>query len=297
MEAGDGGFHDFAAHPLHGRFVIAEPRTQAPHPPRVRPFVVFEAPLVVLGGTAGDRAGPVADRKDAQFGAREALLDDDRLSGLAEAAFEQPCGVPGGGIEIAGEEHALAGGEPARLDYRRFAVFPGPKRPLRRLSVPDHGVAGRRNPVAAHEVLGELLGGLEEGGVLPRPEARNVALRQPVGQTRRERSLRSGDHQVHAFSGREVGQPADVLRPHRGETRHSADARIPGRRDQLVELGTPRDSPRQRVFASAAADQKDPHRGARRPTAYDADACGLACVLRPAWRAACRRASHRTSGA
>ena len=183
------------------------------------------------------------------------------LAGLAKPSLKQSHRVPFGRVQILGKKNTLAGGESARLDYRLVTVFPGPKCAPRRCRIPDHGVAGRRNPVTAHEILREFLGGLENRGVLPGPETGNVPLGQPIGEARRERSFRPGDHQIHTLCGCEIRESRDVLRPYRSEARQPPDPGVPGSRDQLFEFRTPRNRPSQRVFAPAAADQQNPHGG------------------------------------
>ena len=107
----------------------------APMPPVFGPGVAVAGALVVLRRGERQRVLAVDERKKARLFAGEKILDDDLAPGGAEPALdERRIDRPARGIEIFGDGHPLAGGEPVGLDddrrsvARRYTLLPPPDR-------------------------------------------------------------------------------------------------------------------------------------------------------------------------
>src|SRR5207237_9824461 len=87
-----------------------------PHATVVWATVAVEAPFEVLGGIEGYGAMAGTDSEDRQLGTRQALLDDDGATGMAERGTgELRLHVVLGIDQRLAHEHALAGRKPVGL--------------------------------------------------------------------------------------------------------------------------------------------------------------------------------------
>ena len=210
-----------------------------------------------------------------------------------------------------GRKTPFAGGEAARLDHRPLRR-PSPERSTRRAASASRttAVAGGRNPVPDAEVLGELLARLRGGrppgggrsrGSAARPAGRRVRRRAalrgrpppgpppPPPPVRRARRCPRRRPERGGRGGRGPGSRARrSVRRVRGSARSPTPARAHA-------LRSPPAGPAWRRGESAAAAPGIS--GGAGISGCGAGACGPASALRPAWRAACRRASRRTSAA
>ena len=91
----------------------------APMPPVFGPWSPSKMPLVIL--RRGERQDVLAIRHhdEARFLALQEFLDDDLAAGIAELAAEHRLRGRDGFVGGVDDDHAFAGGEPARLDDER----------------------------------------------------------------------------------------------------------------------------------------------------------------------------------
>ena len=169
------------------------------HAAGVRAAVALADALVVLRGAELQHARAIDQGEQARFFAEQAVLEQDGRAGLAERAAERGIERRQRLVDAARDGHALAGGEPVRLDHHRRAVraHVGPGRVgLRSREGPERR---GRNAVAGAEFLGERLGAFEAGGGGARAECRDTSRLQPVDEAEHQRQLRPWHHQVDAF--------------------------------------------------------------------------------------------------
>ena len=116
------------------------------------------------------------------------------------------------------------------------------------------GHAGRR-----HDVLGERLRALDPRRRRARPEDRDADVAQLVGRAGHERRLRPDDGEVDAQVAGELDEPLDVLAANGMAAVQPRDARVAGRGVELREPRAAHERARQRMLATARADEEDPH--------------------------------------
>ena len=80
-----------------------------------------------------------------------------------------------------------------------------------------------------------------------------------VGGAGHERRLRPDDGEVDAQVASELDEPLDVLATDGMAAAQPRDARVAGSCMQLSELRAAQERARQRVLATARADEEDPH--------------------------------------
>ena len=110
-----------------------------------------------------------------------------------------------------------------------------------------------------HDLLRERLGALEPRGGRDRAEAAHALGRQRVGEARDERRLRPDDDEVDAGLARRAGERGGVVRRRLEHAGVAADARVPGRAQDLGRLRRAQQRADERVLAPARADDEDPH--------------------------------------
>ena len=90
-----------------------------------------------------------------------------------------------------------------------------------------------------------------------RPEHRDPARGELVGEAGDERHLGPDDDEVDALRRGGVGQPGDVVDGDRQQPRVGGDARVAGRAQQLGRGGRALQRAHERVLAPAGADDED----------------------------------------
>ena len=127
----------------------------------------------------------------------------------------------------------------------------------RRLGIAKHAVVGRRHVGVAQQVLAEDLAGFELGGGLRRAEGSQPGLLKRVDQAGGQGRLGADDREVDL-----------VLLGERDELRHvggrdvdvlgvARRARVARRDEHALDARTLADLPRQRVFATAVANNQE----------------------------------------
>src|SRR5690606_10859627 len=254
----DGGADDLAQHPgMHHRRDHRGGRIGA-HAAGIGAGIAVEQSLVVLARGEREDVLAVDHHDEARFLAFEEVLDDHPRTGLAHAAVGEHQ-VDGGMrlADIGGNHHALAGGEAVGLDDDRGAAALDVR--MGRGGVGEGLVGGRRDAMALHEGLGEILGGFELRRRARRTEDLESARTEDVDDSLGQRRLGADDGEADLLAlgergeGQRVGN-RDVARP--GFARGAAVAR---RDDDLLDPGRARQAPGQRVFAPARADHEDLH--------------------------------------
>ncbi len=116
--------------------------------------------------------------------------------------------------------------------------------------------------MAHEEFLGELLAALEPRRKLARTEARQAGGLKGIDNARDQRPFRTHDGETGALLLRQRNQPGDVRRGNRGIAAFVLERRagIARRDDHFRHPRRLCKLPRQRMFASAAADDEHLHR-------------------------------------
>ena len=228
------------------------------HAAGIRPLVAVAEALVVLAGRQRQHVRAVAHHDEAGFLAFEAVLDHDARARIAQALVAEHHGDRSLGLlDARRDHHAFAGREAVGLDHDRRAVRIDVALGLR--AVGKRLVARGGNLVPRHELLGEILGGLElrrrPGGA----ENLQPARAELVDDARRQRRLGTHDRQVDVLLYGEVGDRAevgerDVLKP-----RLDGGAGIAGGDEDFLHPRALRELPGQRMLAASAANDEELH--------------------------------------
>ena len=182
-------------------------------------------------------------------------------------ALEDGGGVAAGGVEVLGDEDALAGGEPVVLDHVR-RVEAG-ERGVEVAGVVDRLAARGGHAGGGHDVLGERLRALDARRGGARPEAGDAGVAQRVADARDERGLGADDDEVGAPL---TGQGDDLLAGGGvGEARVLGErgrAGVAGGGGEGRHLGVAGEGEEEGMLAGSGADDQDAHgrhaTGARR---------------------------------
>ena len=202
--------------------------------------VAVADPLVVARQGKRERVAPVDEREDRELLALEKLLDHELLAECRDRAQRR--------VELVlrpADEHPLARREPVGLDDA------GRPRDGHRLR--------ERHAGSAHDVLREALRALDLRGRRARPEDRDAAAAQLVGDAGDERRLRPDHDEVGAERPRQLEQALAVLRADRVALTDPGDARVPGSRMDLLDRRALRELPGKRMLPPAGADDEDFH--------------------------------------
>ena len=237
------------------------------HAASVRPLVAVAQAFVVLAGGERQHVHAVAHDDEARFLALQEFLDHHALARGAELLLpEHRVDRRVRLLARRGDDHALAGGEAIGLDDDRRALFVDVR--LRLTGGGESRVAGRRDAVAEHERLGEILRRLELRGGLPRPEDAQARLDERVDHAIGERRLGPDHGEVDALLLREGEQIGDRRDGDIVEAVLRRGAAVTRRDEYLLHARALRQLPGHRVLAAAAADDEEFHfsggSGARR---------------------------------
>ena len=160
-----GGFNDVAHH-LGVNFRRDDgSRAVGAHAARVGAHVVIQKALMVLARRERQNVFAVHHDDETRFFAVEIVFDHDAGTGGTEfVAFEHIVHGAVRGFNIHRDDDALAGGKAVGLDDDRRAFFV--KIGVSLLGIRERFVVRRRNAVALHEGLGEILGAFQLCGFL-----------------------------------------------------------------------------------------------------------------------------------
>ena len=228
-----------------------------PHSPCVRSPVAVERALVVLGGAERDCGRAVAQREEARLLAVQKLLDHDLRAGGSECAAEHRLDRRDGLLDRDGYHDALAGGEPIRLDDDRRPALAQVE--LGSVSLGEAGEGGGRDAEVAAQLLRETLRAFELRRGPRRAERLDPRGREIIHQARDERRLRADHDEADVFRPAERRHGRVVRDVERDVSPALRRAGVARRDEKPVAERARRDGPRQRVLASARADQKDVH--------------------------------------
>ncbi len=202
---------------------------------------------------------PAVDHDDeARFLAGQALLDDHARAGVTHHVVDEhriDCGMSVG--RGAGDDHALAGGEAVRLDddRRTLRIDVG----VRFMRVGERGVARRRNAVAHHERLREILGALELRRGAGRAEDPQAVRPECIDDARSKWRLGTDDRQIHRFLACEGHKLRNRRHRNVDHARLPRGSRVARRHMHTRHPRTLRELPGERMLAAAAADDEDVH--------------------------------------
>jgi hypothetical protein len=176
-----------------------------------------------------------------------------------------------------GHDHAFACRKPVRLDHdRRTSII---DMGVRFGGIGEGAVFGRRNAVAGHEGLGEILGAFELRGSLGRTENFQAGVAKCIDYAFGKRRFRTDDRQADALALRECDQVRDRCQRDIAELALARRAPIAGRDEDFGDTARLGDFPRQRMLASAAANDQDIHRIRSRLSLHVARHSALANTL------------------
>ena len=162
-------------------------------------------------------------------------------------------------INSFGDDHALAGCQAIGLDHDRCAHFPDER--FGRDHVREIAIGGGRNFMTCEKVLGEGLGTFELCRGLGWPEATQAGGAETVHHPQHQRYFGTDDGEINFVALCELQQTVHILGGNRDilALGLARGAGIAGRDEDLLHARRLRRFPRQRVFASAAADDQHLH--------------------------------------
>ena len=208
---------------------------------------------MVLGGQHGDQVLPVAEGQHGDLGAYHTLLDDHGGAALAELVVLHH-GAHGllGLFHGGGYHHTLAQSQTVRLDYDGSTLPVDVGQGL--LHVGEGLILGGGDVVLFHQLLGERLAGLQNGGVGPGAEGGDARRLQGVHHAQSQGIVRGHHDKVH---GVVLGPGHHVL--HIGgldghTLGHLGDASVAGGAVQLRNFGALGQLPADGVLTPASAD-------------------------------------------
>ena len=231
-----------------------------PHTAGVGPPVAVEGPLVVLAGGHGDHMLAVAEGQDGDLRAGHTLLNDQAGARLAEllVGHHAADGLLGLGCGL-GHHHALAQGQAVGLHHDGRAL---------RADVGEGGVHVRKglifgggDVVALHQVLGEDLAGLNDGGVGPGAEGGDAGGLQGVHHAQGQRIVGGDHHEIDGVGGGPGRHHVHVGGLDGHALGQGGDAAVAGGAVELLHVRALGEGPDNGVFTAAAADHKNIHRG------------------------------------
>ena len=204
-------------------------------------FVAVVRPLVVARGREQQSVGPVADSEQRHLRAFEELLDEHRA---AEAARRLEAGAK---LLVGPTDHdALSLREAVGLQDAGGA---------RRVEQRGGRDAGR-----LHHLLREPLRALDACSGGRRAEDRDTGVAKCIGDAGDERRLGPDDHELGIERPCEPEQPVAVVVRDGMAGGERRDARVAGGGVQLRQRGGRREPPRERMLATARADEENAHR-------------------------------------
>ena len=165
----DGRFDDGRYDLVHKFCVGERNRRYGPHAAGVRAGVPDADPLVIFCDGQHAEILAVGGYENRTFDSRQELFDHDRVAGVPETPVEHRIQLGFRRFERIDDQHSFSGGQSVGFQHvRRFQRF---EKGFGFVGVflCETTVGGRRNTVADHEILGEILTPFE-----PRPDRRRA---------------------------------------------------------------------------------------------------------------------------
>ena len=228
------------------------------HATGVGALVLVHQAFVVL--TRGQRQDVLAVTQDdeAGFFASQKFFDHHAgASGAQLAVTQHVIDSLMGFVSGHGNHNALAGGQAIGLDDDRSAfcidiLMSGPR-------TGEGLVFGRRDVMANHERLGEILGALKLRRRLGGPEDAQATGAKHVHHALSQRRLRTDNGQVNAFISGKVRQFVWIRQRNVGGALHLRGAAVARRNKDMGDTGGLQQPPGQCVFAAARANDHQFH--------------------------------------
>ena len=208
---------------------------------------------MVHGGHHGDDGLTVGKGQDRDLGTLQELFHDQLLAALAElvvlhAGADRLLRL----LAAASHHHALAQGQPVRLDHHGDGAAADIAECGIQLG--EDLVAGGGDAVLFHQVLGEDLAALDEGGLRPGAEAGHADLLQGI-DTAQDQGIVRRDHRiVDGICLSEGDNGGNVLGADGDAGGVRRDAAVAGERENLGDLGVLFQLADDGVLPAAAAD-------------------------------------------
>ncbi len=229
------------------------------HSARVRSFVPVLQPLVILRSRQRQNIPAICHDDEAQFLARQKLLDDYFTSRRAELPVEHRSHDRNGFVRRLRDDHALARRQAARLYHDGDAL---PAHILRiEILTRERRVAGRWNPVPAQKFLRVGLRAFQLCGPAAGTEASQALGTEGIDDPGHQRGLGADDRQTNPFCLRQRDQRGEVFGAgvYVSNLALRGRARIAGGDEDFGDPGGFGALPRQGVFAAAGADNQNLH--------------------------------------
>ena len=257
LHGADGGQEDFLHANVRDLVGVVGIGGNGAHAAGVQTGVIVADPLVIHGGNHGDHGLSVGEGENGHLRPGEELLNDDAGSALAESlVLHDGANGVDGLLTGHGDNHALAQCQTVRLDYGGDgAILHISECRLRVVK----GFVGRGgNAVFLHQILGEDLASLNDGGVLFRAEGGNARLDESVGTSQHQRIVRGHHGKADALRGGKSHDLVDLLRTDlRYADRVGGHTAVARQGVDHADFGTFLQRFDQRVFAAAAANYDD----------------------------------------
>ncbi len=151
-------------HPRVHRRVDQRARRERAHASGIRPLVIVEYPLVILGRADRERARPVAHGEERNLRSGQALFDHEAVAGGAEFPGAHHADDRGfGRREIRGDDDAFSGSQTVRLQNDRPSERTVANQGQRLVGRVTRLETGSRDAMPRHERFGKCLTGLQAG--------------------------------------------------------------------------------------------------------------------------------------
>jgi hypothetical protein len=228
------------------------------HAAGIRALVAVLQALVVLARGQRQRVRAVCHDDEARFLAFEEFLDHDARAGFAQPVLHQHQVYRGPCLGYRGRNHnPFAGGKAVGLDHDRRALLVDVS--LGFACIRERRIFCGRQAMTHHELLGEILRGLELRCSAHRTEDFQARLLERVHDAGGERRFGTDDSEIDLFffceadQFRNGGNP-DILQSIFGRRAAIARCYI-----HLLHLRALRQLPGHRVLAPAGSDDKEFH--------------------------------------
>ena len=209
-----------------------------------------------------DRQCPstVAHDEERHFRTGEALLEDERAAGVAEASLLHRRDHGSLGLVAVGsDDDALARRQAVGLEHQREPERARPDDRQGGSGLRKRLVSRRRHLVARHEVFRKRLARLEAGGLRGRAEHGKAVLLEKVDQAEAQRQLGADDGEIDVLASSELSKALDVRHTYIKDAGVLGHSRVTGGNQQFGDTGFSGEPAQKGVLTRSASDDKNSH--------------------------------------
>ena len=254
-----GGQEDFLHAALRRLGGVAGVGGDGAHAAGVQALVVVQRALVIHAGHHGADDLAIGKGQHGNLRALQEFLNHHTAARRAKGMVLHH-GAHGlqGLVPVGAQNHALAQGQTVGL-HHKAAFRLGVQVADRPVIIVEGFVSGGGNAVFLHQVLGEHLAALDDGGLLVGAEGGNARLPEHVHQPQAQRIIRGHHHIVHLLLLAEGGDARHIGGLEGHQFAQGGHAAVAGRGIELRDSGVFRNPGGNGMLASAAAHNEYLH--------------------------------------